>query len=411
MIYHFPKPYPSEWWYSVLSRFRVQSGCINTAKFHQHFFGTKAYGCASAFPTSSLTILKYIPQGLLDENDIIKNHTVIPFYTRIYTKEQRQRLIASCLSNGGYIPSHVSLDPMGRAGCRYCPVCYDEDKKKYGEPYWHREHQIPLLTICPQHKCKLVVKEHPINWWSLALIPLSQIDAEDNADYNVNTWEKEVARCVMDYLTLPDSVCRILGFNNLCDTLLQKGYQAFTVRGKKCVQEKNLYGDLKKKYGESVFNIYFNKDSKNLLHLLREWRLSTPDRYILIQCLIGLSTRKMLSHKSIRYDAARTVLLKMKEGDYIVTPAHIAKTLGIAPHRVPEIARKCGVEPFWKYGSGAERVTYKRIHVNVSKDEYDIIEAFRKKRSSMKMAAFIREYLLQQAETDSEKSALNDVQM
>ena len=38
---------------------------------------------------------------------------------------------------------------------RYCPVCALEDREKYGETFWHREHQIQRIRVCPQHRCYL----------------------------------------------------------------------------------------------------------------------------------------------------------------------------------------------------------------------------------------------------------------
>lgn len=39
---------------------------------------------------------------------------------------------------------------------KYCPVCADEDRKQYGEAYWHRVHQIRNMRICVKHNCRLV---------------------------------------------------------------------------------------------------------------------------------------------------------------------------------------------------------------------------------------------------------------
>ena len=37
-----------------------------------------------------------------------------------------------------------------------CPLCMREDKRKYGEWYYHREHQIPGVKCCPYHNVKLI---------------------------------------------------------------------------------------------------------------------------------------------------------------------------------------------------------------------------------------------------------------
>lgn len=39
---------------------------------------------------------------------------------------------------------------------KYCPTCLIEDEVKYGEPYWHRVHQLRGVFYCPEHRDKLV---------------------------------------------------------------------------------------------------------------------------------------------------------------------------------------------------------------------------------------------------------------
>lgn len=39
---------------------------------------------------------------------------------------------------------------------KYCPMCADEDRRQYGEAYWHRVHQIRNMQICMKHSCRLV---------------------------------------------------------------------------------------------------------------------------------------------------------------------------------------------------------------------------------------------------------------
>ena len=49
------------------------------------------------------------------------------------------------------------IAPLLEDACmRYCPVCYQEDLQLYGEPYWHRSHQLPDMQICTKHRCWLV---------------------------------------------------------------------------------------------------------------------------------------------------------------------------------------------------------------------------------------------------------------
>lgn len=39
---------------------------------------------------------------------------------------------------------------------RLCPACLDDDYRRYGEPYWHRIHQLPNVFVCASHGCILL---------------------------------------------------------------------------------------------------------------------------------------------------------------------------------------------------------------------------------------------------------------
>ncbi|MGF6605795.1 hypothetical protein OKW45_000695 [Paraburkholderia sp. WSM4175] len=43
-----------------------------------------------------------------------------------------------------------------RAGIRFCPQCLEDDVRCFGEPYWHRTHQLPNVTCCPGHRIRLL---------------------------------------------------------------------------------------------------------------------------------------------------------------------------------------------------------------------------------------------------------------
>lgn len=42
-----------------------------------------------------------------------------------------------------------------KAETRYCPTCVSEDYEEFGQPYWHRAHQLPNVFFCHKHHCKL----------------------------------------------------------------------------------------------------------------------------------------------------------------------------------------------------------------------------------------------------------------
>lgn len=92
-------------------------------------------------------------------SEIIENHTMFPYYGRFLQKERRNRAYTAMIQTKG---NYHNLLPMPkRKGntdryLRYCPVCAENDRKQYGEAYWHRIHQLQGVKICSQHRCYLV---------------------------------------------------------------------------------------------------------------------------------------------------------------------------------------------------------------------------------------------------------------
>lgn len=57
----------------------------------------------------------------------------------------------------------------------YCPECAKEDRKLYGETYWHILPQINGVEYCPLHKCRIVesqVKASSIKYHLIAANPV-----------------------------------------------------------------------------------------------------------------------------------------------------------------------------------------------------------------------------------------------
>ena len=107
MIGFFPAPYPDELWYSVICRYHIHSGNSCAKHTLRQLYGDNFSAPSLMLCGSVNTLLTQLPQGFL-------------------------------------------------SAMRYCPVCCQEDLQLYGEPYWHRSHQLPDMRICTKHRCWLV---------------------------------------------------------------------------------------------------------------------------------------------------------------------------------------------------------------------------------------------------------------
>lgn len=91
-------------------------------------------------------------------DDLITKHTMYPQYARFIPLQQKK----NALYHIGYdfCDAHhlFAILPRTQADgkLKYCPLCVREDRKNYGEAYWHRKHQIRNMSICTKHKCLLV---------------------------------------------------------------------------------------------------------------------------------------------------------------------------------------------------------------------------------------------------------------
>ena len=89
-------------------------------------------------------------------DDLILNHTMFPQYARFMPADKREVALAELKR---YCDPHKVFTILPRNDrelwLKYCPLCVAEDRKKYGETYWHRVHQVRNMLICTIHKCKL----------------------------------------------------------------------------------------------------------------------------------------------------------------------------------------------------------------------------------------------------------------
>lgn len=153
----FPTPYPDEIFYSVLCRYH--SRCGSPA-----FVST-----ANAIWDKKISANLYLPQSLggvtnrLPEKSGLKaeyfavNNTIYPFLKPFLPQNRGQQVLELLKSDLQQTVMAYQLCGLPRSKSpkgqylRYCENCWKEDIRLYGEPYWHRLHQVSGVLICPVH--------------------------------------------------------------------------------------------------------------------------------------------------------------------------------------------------------------------------------------------------------------------
>lgn len=159
MIACFPTAYPDELLYSQLARYYTKSGYMAYTYVAEELYVSKIVRPDMEFvnvftPDALRMITRDMPM-----EEVVLKHTMFPYYGRFLPLERRQRAFQALVSMQG---NYYNLLPIPQRKStsnrclRYCPLCAEQNRREYGETYWHRTHQMIGLTACPVHGCYLM---------------------------------------------------------------------------------------------------------------------------------------------------------------------------------------------------------------------------------------------------------------
>lgn len=165
MIAFFPKLYPGELLYSAFARYFDKSGYGIYRAAAEDVFQNRLANPDILFLNPITDSLKSILLKQKPWEDIIKRHTMYPYYGRFLPPQRRRRAFRSLIEMDFNHKDALQMPKDGKSGERYlcyCPLCCKRDREVYGETYWHRLHQMHDIRICPDHGCFLVASEIPV---------------------------------------------------------------------------------------------------------------------------------------------------------------------------------------------------------------------------------------------------------
>ena len=159
MIAFFPKPYSDELAYSWFSRYHIRSGHMAYSTTAADLFVEYGKRPSIEFIIPLTNGAKAAIERYMPYERFLEKHTMFPYYARFIPLERRlsaweliqtgDRRFADAL----YITKNRGVQ---RTHLRYCPICAQLDRGQYGETYWHRHHQLPWISACPEHYCRLI---------------------------------------------------------------------------------------------------------------------------------------------------------------------------------------------------------------------------------------------------------------
>ena len=376
MLTYFPTPYPGELFYSVLCRYYMSSGIREHNIVKRQLFGSKSgIKMATLYPNAAIhAVLSQLPKGVYDGRDMIVHHTPFAYYTRMYSINEREALLDDLLQGRGKTPTHLwKTFPRGDYALRYCPLCVEEDARIYGESYYHVEHQIPLSGVCVRHKCRLkqIAAANPRLTLNNSFYPLSAMETDKKPDMDISPAELRVSELVREYWMLPASVSPPT-CNNLYQTILNCGYMTIARQTGIIVDKDKLYVALCNYHGADAVEKAFGAHiTTSMANRLKVWEQLLPDRYIMIQAMLGLHTKTVFDPEPVP-DKLREKMERMVAQGGFCTLRQVARTLGLKQYEVNAILRHYNMAPFWREEIPGKSQTVRRGLLRCTVDEAEL---------------------------------------
>ena len=208
MIKALPKIYPDESVYSYLCRIYTHSGYVWHRGFVNEIFDrwyeVPEYNFINALNCDfKKTLEEYIPYEKL-----LLEHTLFAHYARFLPKERKISAYKYAMKNETALYKYLPIPKDKNNYLRYCPKCVEEDRQRYGECYFHIQHLIPSVHVCPIHNCELVDTTIPnTKKRSCISMPLEQIISENGInktiEYEADNINIRVAKYINDLLHQP----------------------------------------------------------------------------------------------------------------------------------------------------------------------------------------------------------------
>lgn len=151
---------PGETLFSLCSRYHYIAGHRIPAQSCRALFGTPRAGSSHDVPSHVQTLIDRTDGALGKARDIILDRTLLPFYFPFHPEHQCENWLTQMTTGS----SPTLKAQMGLAASQLgashplkaCPECMQSDASEHDVAYWHVDHQIPGVLVCPLHRTPLL---------------------------------------------------------------------------------------------------------------------------------------------------------------------------------------------------------------------------------------------------------------
>ena len=392
MLHYFPMPYPDELWYSVLCRYHVRSGNRESATTIRNLLNDKDHGTFATFlPTKAIPeIISQLPEGLLDVRDIALNHTLFKYIFRFNSLADKEAFLASALTGGRSAFSVRIQRPDSLKELKYCPLCMKEDRETYGEAYWHTSHQIPYVSVCQKHKCRLKVRSGLKDYVLNCNLLLPDVGNAGEPDFHVSQTEIDFTNVLTKYLTLPLEYGPTEGYNNLYEGLLNAGYGSVRKDHYYSVDYERLGRDLCGYFGSELIETHFGTSHFRaaILGNIKRWLYKMPERYAVIAVFLKQDPESTFGPQ-IENRMTKT-FLELSRSPVPMKKRYAAEQVGVKEDSLNILCHNLNIKPFWEQRPKTEDPKKYRSSIYFTKDEWEYVQGQVKSQGFQSVSSFMR---------------------
>ena len=135
MISYLPELYPDELVYSWFCRLYIHGGYLTHKAALTDLFEKRSCNPSKEFIGYLNAEAKKTISNVIPINKLVTDHTMFPQYARFLPSDEKLAALRP-LGEGSTDPHHVFtilIRNPNSEWMRYCPLCVNEDREKYGE--------------------------------------------------------------------------------------------------------------------------------------------------------------------------------------------------------------------------------------------------------------------------------------
>lgn len=381
----FPTPYPDEILYSTLGRYSIRSGNLKEIHNFEDLFSTRSCIATLELPVKLDALIENMPINTLYTAEyFIKYHTLFPYYAAFIPPERAEEII-NTMKDGNGSMTYIKLGLVSYSidlnqYLRFCPQCFKEDIKIYGEPYWHRIHQITGVFICPKHKTPIYNskeliragnRQRFINPTSDNCIVEKDIQYTDKVMEKMLWMAEDIDNLLKGRFSHKDQEWFKSQFRA---KLIEKGY----ARMNNYIHQKKLKQNFQEFYGQEYLDLVQSplSDSSQcwLSAMVRNNnRVTYALRYLLLARFLEIPLDTLFNnkiglinntdiHENAIEDYQGLWEERLKELIQLnLSIREIASILGSSTKTIRKVIDELGIKPFWKYNGGGKYIKKKYI--------------------------------------------------